>query len=435
MFTGQNQQPFSYQSNEMDAEEEQQPSTTITTPAAVSTPLPENRRHVTISMDTAESQSSSTRETHQAFEPNRQLEDLFTRMADSFAAALRCATAPENSSQSSTARTIPPPEFRGMEHESAHAFIEKMEDYFHTMGINDYSNRLAIITDQLKGDARRWYEPYRFLINRYTTFTDRLRAKFDSTVSLTQATARLYGDRQQPGENASVFITKKMCLFARVDNAKPEILKTSIILDQLRPELRSRLRGQRICTLEDLVVVASQIEADLQEIPQARTSSAPMERRVQDPPPRTNRPLAQNQPTLGSTTQSGPSTPCRYCPDTQWHYHSECHNNPYRNRQGNPQRNTQNSSYNREGQWRNNVAPTRSPSRNTQDHGTRERPTIHRGSILRAAETPASSHSLEENSENWTRTEEFTGRPSSQNVHPQATTQQPTSSQEIAGGH
>lgn len=25
-----------------------------------------------------------------------------------------------------------------------------------------------------------------------------------------------------------------------------------------------------------------------------------------------------------------PPTPCKYCPDEQWHFHSQCQNNPYR---------------------------------------------------------------------------------------------------------
>lgn len=394
---------------------EERPSTSGLGPNAESTPqTTRNVRHISITMDSTGAQPpfEPTSQNAQApLGPETQLENMFAKMSEAIVNAMRQST----TLQTTAPRAAPLPEFRGMEHESAQTFVEQMEDYFRRNRITDYSLRLALITDQLKGDARRWYEPYRFLINRYVTFVDRLIAKYDSTESLTQVTTKLYGDRQQAGESTAVFITRKMCLFNRVDPAKAEYLKTAIILDQLRPELRSRLRGHGFRTLEELVTVASQIESDLRDVTPMNTAPSTTERRQQEPFGNNNRTRTGNSPPATQINRQGPSTPCRYCPGTHWHFHSECPNNPYRNRQGNSVREATSSRSNNEPQWRN--AETSYRTNQTSRSGGRARDS--RGALLRTAEV-TEEPSSEENPENRSQTEETNRRPSSVAAHPPA---------------
>lgn len=382
------------QSEVTDREEGNLPTTSSREPTAESTPIQsKERRHVTISMDCTQADSSNIRTPTPSNVEGLQFEQLFIKMTDTIAAAIKCSSTPQ--------KQMPLPEFRGMDHESVQTFIDRMEDYFRVQQITDYNMRLSIITNQLKGEARKWFEPYQFLINRYTIFIDRLQKKYDSTDSITQATTRLYGEKQALGESVSVFITRKMCLFQRVDATKPELIKTNIVLDQLRPELRSRLRGIQIRNMEELVDVASQIENDLKEITSSRGPPIMTERRNQEP-------LRTIQRTERSANQGGPPTPCRFCPGSQWHYHNDCPNNPYlqRNRPGTSSRYETSNGPRSNRTWRAETVP------NTQN-GINQ----NRGVIARTAE-----NQLEENyPENCIRTEEPIGRQSSTMVRDSAT--------------
>lgn len=297
-------------------------SRTSSEPAAQSTPQPSRRPpHVTVSMDSSLHHDTTPQATPEA----GHLEQLLARMADTLSAAMSRAATPIQPQQ----RPIPLQKFRGMEHESAVRFLDKMEEHFQANRITDSTTKLQMAVEQLDGDARRWYEPYKYLISQYSTFADRLRARYDSIESLTQATTKLYGEKQGPRESAAVFITRKNCLFQRVDPNKSEAIKTSIVLEQLRPDVRSRLRGLQIQTLEELVDIANQIENDLGEMPANpnRTTPNNAERR---PAENVAAPIqGPNQPSRGT----GPSTPCRFCPGTMWHYHRDCPNNPYQQRQ------------------------------------------------------------------------------------------------------
>lgn len=366
--------------------------------ATESTPMQGERgRHVSISFNSEEDHKHSE---------TTPLETIFTRLTDTFAAALR-QVATEHTLRTNGNKAVPPPEFRGLEHESAQLFIEKIEDYFHANNITDYPTKLAIIIDQLKGEAQRWFEPYKFLITQYATFTERLRTKFDSVESITQATARLYGDKQPPGESVAVFITKKMCIFNRVDNGKPEVIKTGIVLDQLRPEIRSRLRGQHIMSLEELVTVASQIERDLQDIPHSHSSSNNTERRQQEPK-RANSPVPVES--YVNRNRTGPPSPCRFCPGNQWHYHSECPNRPIVTRNLPRSQNNSLSGNERNQQWRENSSI---PQRNQEQY--RARPP--RETLRRTVEFPDESHSETQRQGNLTWTEDPAGHSSSPSVH------------------
>lgn len=353
------------------------------TPVAASTPHP-TQRHVSITMDSPTSPDMQMSATQQ----QPPLATLLDKMADSIAAAIRQAATP---TPSTAVRPIPIPEFRGLEHESASAFIDDIEEYFHTARVNDYQTQLSIIIDQLRGDAKRWFEPYRHVITSYNTFTERLRSRFDSITAVTQVTTKLYGEKQNVHENVAVFIMKKFSLFQRVDPNKAERTKTAIILDQLRPEIKSRLRGLHIPTIEALVDVASQIENDLKEIQPARPPPPPEQRRNMNPP--TQAVVRQEN----TTEQNRPSTPCRFC--KQWHFHRDCPVNPYL--RGRPQTSTQ--------------APNASGQ--------------NRGRINRTEESQQFAQQRQPSQENRSRTGENPGRHTPAQGHPATSTQETTNSQ------
>lgn len=264
------------------------------------------------------------------------MEQLFTKMANTFTDSFQRAFHTRNQRQITTYQ------FAGNEYEDPKLFIRSHEDYFEQNGINDDREKIQLITDQLRSNARRWYEPYKYLITSYETFVERFLEKFDSTTIVTQVMTTLYGTKQATEEPAGVFITRKSSLFQRVDPHKPETQKIHIILDQLRPELKSRLRGQKIYTIEELVNVANQVEADLEEISAATNSNY---HRNNKPSTTTNPPIIANNgeenrgrqtntkyPAQNYTQDNAhrPPTPCKYCQTEEWHYHSECLNNPFR---------------------------------------------------------------------------------------------------------
>lgn len=328
------------------------------------------------------------------------METLFTKMAETFIQALKSA----NHDKPRT----PTVEFHGLDHEDPLTFLRDVEDHFERVRVHHDSEKFQIVVQQLKADARRWFDQYRTLITTYTQFRERFLSRYDSSDVQSRAIARLYGERQNPSEDTTVFITKKACLFARIDPFKPECLRARIITDQLRPEIRSRLRGASIETIERLVTAASATARDISEEqadlfktwksttsnhPPPRASftrdsgifqqnsrnrsnelstsrgSAPhsqpqnQERRVTfESDPRSSsqslarggssredrshgeytggtrdarapgRPFKGSGDTAGNRGSNRPPTPCKYCPGEQWHYHTQCPNNPFKKR-------------------------------------------------------------------------------------------------------
>lgn len=306
---------------------------------------------------------------------NASMEGMFARLAESLVRAITTATQANVGNNAYHERPRGPNvEFHGLDHEDPESFIRQMEDYFHRARMTHDSDNFYCITAQLKGEARKWFDGYRTLITSYAQFKQRFLCRFDSSDIQSQAIAKLYGVKQGPSEDTAVFITRKACLFNRIDPFKPESMKTRVIMDQLRPEIRSRLRGHPISSSEVLVAAATSVEKDLAEeqtsliqlinsqnsrapysrgpginqqnscnrsygspTPQqqiAPRQAAPRVRFLEDRPRGTN----FNGGSGNARAPDRPATPCRYCPNEQWHYHNVCPNNPNRfRREENPQ--------------------------------------------------------------------------------------------------
>lgn len=259
--------------------------------------------------------------------PSREqcLEDILERLTEAVTSAVRRPRSPYREPH----HPLPLPEFRGLDYESAVEFVRSMEDHFDSLCIVDPKAKLALIADQLKGDAKGWFEPYRYMVRSYELFLDRLYEKYESTEMRTKVTRQLYGEKQKAGERASVFITKKLCLIGRVDRNMPERERVSVVLDLLLPEIRYGVRGTAFRTLEELVSLATRIEEDIKEVNAQRAAREP----TRNPPfshAPSRRPEERRNVPNQRNERVGPTTPCRYCPGEQYHYHRDCHNNPYR---------------------------------------------------------------------------------------------------------
>lgn len=224
--------------------------------------------------------------------------------------------------------------FHGLDHEDPQQFVDQLYSYFEENEIRDESEKLNIAT-QLRDAAAKWYEPYRQLAISYDSFTERLIYKFNSTSIITAAKARLYGEKQKEGEPAEIFLTNKPSLYMRLERQEPDILALKMFLDQLLPEIRSRIRSVEFQNIEELIQMSTQIETDLNEIPRYRRPNENIARNRNASSPMSNR---NYYDTNHRNNYTIPPSPCKYC--GLWHYHKDCPQNPYRQQtsSGNSQR-------------------------------------------------------------------------------------------------
>ena len=284
---------------------------------------------------------------------NLSMENAFANMAATFAKALEQIT--QKHTQAERARISPTFWFSGQDHEDPLVFIRQMDAHFLKADIKDESDKLRIATGQLREEARRWYEPYRNMVFYYEAFVDKLYARFNSPSSITEAKSKLYGEKQGATESTELFITRKHCLFNRLEPNTNEYLIAATIMDQLKPNVRSRIRGSIIRSVGELIRVALQVEKDVLEENKFnwRNSTRSRDDLINSANARVNtsRPTLNNQnngnfranqnngnyranqnnltTTDNHNTNGTPPSPCRYC--NEWHFNRDCPVNPYRN--------------------------------------------------------------------------------------------------------
>lgn len=257
------------------------------------------------------------------------MEAMFRQMAEMFANTFKQTINSASNLPDNTVRHIAIPTFAGLDHEDPESFMAQLDEYFVRARIEDDRDKLQVVAEQLKGYAKKWYEPYQNIMPSFRTFTERFLEQFNSTARVTRIMTSLYGTKQTKDEPVGVFIIKKMNLFQRMDPNKTETLQINVILDQLLPEIRSRLRGQTIRTLDALASIASQIEADLGELDTKHIY------RTTRPPTTQSNTAGVNRHIVTDRTSAVPPSPCRYCPEEQWHFHRDCPNNQQRYTPGN----------------------------------------------------------------------------------------------------
>lgn len=240
---------------------------------------------------------------------NSTSEEAIRQMSDSFLKALDIV--------SNRSTTVLPWAFHGHEHEDPVAFLQQLKQYFEKHHIVDDHHKVELAIDRLQGEAQEWINPYRSFIVNFGLFTERFLNRFNSCQVIAQATSKLYGEAQTD-EPVEVFITRKCSLFQRLASTTPEYIKTSIILNQLRPEIRASLRSPiLLSSTEELARLASSVEKDLHEVNNY------------------NKYLLTSTTKLnhhGSEYNSNlnlPPSPCRYCQGI--HFHKDCPRNPRKN--------------------------------------------------------------------------------------------------------
>lgn len=222
-----------------------------------------------------------------------QVEEAAARIATTLAATIEASLRQQPRQLTHTL-----PEYHGHDFEDPRDFARKLNKYFNQAHITDEYEKVAVAGKQLRLDAARWYSLYKDLPLDYGTFLQRLDHKFNSTSVLALARSKLYGETQEQDEPVSLFVMRKRTLFSRLDPAVPEGIMIDTIIEQLQPEIRSRLRAYNFMNIEDLLNIATQIESDLKII-QGRVRIPPNPYRAQRPnPPPANvnaeRPRAPN---------------------------------------------------------------------------------------------------------------------------------------------
>ncbi|CAG9769983.1 unnamed protein product [Ceutorhynchus assimilis] len=218
----------------------------------------------------------------------------------------------------------PRPSFNGLEFENPSNFITKLEEYFNENNTST-EDKVEIAAQCLKNQASKWFQVYRNANLSWDMFKSLFHEKFNSMQTLAQLTSQLYGSHQQPNELCSIFISRKQGLFYRLLPNNPESLLVNMLIEQFQPDIRSRIRGLTFNTIQQLSQTVTTIENDLSQIPKyqnPKSQSTNSNMANQDRQhPRMERNLNQSQAIK-------PPSRCRYC--NEWHFHSECPDNPNR---------------------------------------------------------------------------------------------------------
>ncbi|CAG9840678.1 unnamed protein product [Diabrotica balteata] len=153
--------------------------------------------------------------------------------------------------------------FTGAEHESPEEFADLATDHLRNMNIETKYWTAYLLEHGLEGEAATWATTHADPKLEYHTFFGRLIDHFSHPSRFSRLLAKLYGHKQR-AEPAAEFISKKMALFNRVSPSTRDEDRYTIIMDQLRPEIRQFLRSNPPKTEEDLRRTVDEIEIDIE---------------------------------------------------------------------------------------------------------------------------------------------------------------------------
>lgn len=105
-----------------------------------------------------------------------QMEDLFLKLTQSLTNAIQQSAPKINLAVTHPTTLVT---FQGLLHEKPSEFISRLELYFKQNNITEETDKLWLAQQQLRGSARIWYDPYKFIINKYDVFVERLINKYD----------------------------------------------------------------------------------------------------------------------------------------------------------------------------------------------------------------------------------------------------------------
>ncbi|KAL1487489.1 hypothetical protein ABEB36_015843 [Hypothenemus hampei] len=260
--------------------------------------------------------------------------------------------------------------FSGSELEDPNLFLGELRRHFIRYDIHHDSDRVGLAVSRLRGKAREWFGPTRGFQISYEEFSQRLLLRFNNKQLLMTIRADLFGNEQSVSESVESFIYRKRALYNRVKPRGSERALIEIIITLLRPSIRSRIKFINVRSIEELLTIAVELEAD------CRAERAEQTGLTQELALRGNR-IPERHNTLNNISRRqrqdarprGPNSP----------YNGNAITNPpSRNNQlGTSNRNTQNFTYNRTGnrpgneyrRWERGASfPPRQQSRVEQPH-------------------------------------------------------------------
>jgi hypothetical protein len=226
----------------------------------------------------------------------------------------------------------PPAPFSGYETEDPKVFIENCETYFRESATPG-GQRVRIADRYLEGDAAQLWAAYKNIAISWERFRECLCAKYANPTLLTDLTAKLYGEKQQEGEEVRTFLEQRHILARRLLPGLREAEIAHPLFGTLKSSLKRILRVATFQTVEELISLASGIEED-EDMMRAEGEWTTA---------RHKRPLKSQQPPdqrNGSKRRAiePPAGPpkCRFCPE--YHWYRDCTKRPRIQQPGNSRR-------------------------------------------------------------------------------------------------
>ncbi|KAJ8929751.1 hypothetical protein NQ314_017541 [Rhamnusium bicolor] len=207
--------------------------------------------------------------------------------------------------------------YGGTDEENPCEYLDRLRTYFAENRVPEASY-LAVAKSTLHGPAKNWFDALNKTTINFEFFTNRFLNHFNSTAVVSQATMRLYGEKQKTNEESWLFIMRKVNLFRRLAPHTTEEQQTSIIYEQLAPQLRAHTRTAPPRSIQQLIEVTSNVEKDLGELTHPRTSSSTTTSATST----SRRPQAATN--AAGSSAARPPYPCRHCGGE--HYNNDCPN-------------------------------------------------------------------------------------------------------------
>lgn len=129
--------------------------------------------------------------------PVPQFEAFFRQMAETMANTFKQTMANAAQPVNRHDRLLSAPTFSGLDHEDPEGFIQQTEEYFARQNIREDRDKLAVISDLLRGAAKKWHEPYKNILPSFRAFEERFLENFNSVSRYTRndGTVRFEADQ------------------------------------------------------------------------------------------------------------------------------------------------------------------------------------------------------------------------------------------------
>ena len=203
------------------------------------------------------------------------------------------------------------PTYGGLDHENPETYIVGCQAFFTAHNVPaDY--QVPVATRGLRGDAEKWWQPYRFLPFTFARYCELLRARFNNASILGRLQSDLYSRKQGEKESVTKFLQEKYLFFQRINPNTQEATMITTVLELIRPTIRKSLRDRTYDDYSALLSLAIKIEADDEEEQRVKARAAKSS---------SEKSHSEKSSTESRTTPIRPPK-CNFCPE--YHYHRDC---------------------------------------------------------------------------------------------------------------